>query len=44
MGLHLMAYRARLLGATLQIAAGLRGTTVTCRVQLDTLGAPEGRA
>ena len=33
MGLHLMAYRARMLGATLHIAAGWRsGTTVTCRV------------
>lgn len=44
MGLHLMAYRARLLGATLQIAAGPRGTTVTCRVPLDALGAPGGPA
>jgi signal transduction histidine kinase len=47
MGLHLMAHRARLLGATLQIAAGLRGTTVTCRVPLDALdalGAPGGPA
>jgi signal transduction histidine kinase len=42
MGLHLMAHRARLLGATLQITAGLRGTTVTCRVPLDALGAPGG--
>lgn len=44
MGLHLMAHRARLLGATLQIAAGLGGTTVTCRVPLDALGAPGGPA
>jgi signal transduction histidine kinase len=43
MGLHLMAYRARLLGASLQIAAGwLRGTTVTCRVPLRELDAPGG--
>jgi len=43
MGLHLMAHRARLVGATLQIAAGLRGTTVTCRVplgEIDTAGGP----
>ncbi len=40
MGLHLMAHRARLLGATLQITAGLRGTTVTCRVPLDAPGGP----
>ncbi|HET7499933.1 MAG TPA: ATP-binding protein [Kofleriaceae bacterium] len=33
MGLHLMAYRAKVMGASLQIAAGEpRGTTVTCRV------------
>jgi signal transduction histidine kinase len=35
MGIHLMAYRARLIGATLHITAGWRsGTTVTCRVPL----------
>lgn len=35
MGLHLMAYRARMLGATLRIAPGRRsGTTVTCRVPI----------
>ena len=40
MGLHLMAYRARLLGAALHVAAGRRrGTTVTCRVPLDELAA-----
>ena len=43
MGLHLMAYRAQLLGASLQIAAGwLRGTTVTCRAPLGELDAPGG--
>lgn len=31
-GLGLMAYRARLLGASLDIARGDRGTTVTCRM------------
>ena len=42
MGLHLMAYRARLLGATLRIAAGRqRGTIVTCRAPLGELAAPE---
>lgn len=40
MGLHLMAHRAQMLGASLQIAAGPRGTTVTCRVPLDGLDAP----
>lgn len=44
MGLHLMAHRARQLGARLQIAAGLRGTTVTCRVPLDELDSPGGPA
>jgi len=38
MGLHLMERRARMLGASLQIAAGQgRGTTVTCRVPLREL-------
>ena len=36
-GLRLMAYRARLLGASLEIAPGTRGTTVTCRMALDEL-------
>jgi signal transduction histidine kinase len=41
MGLHLMAYRARMLGASLDIAAGWpRGTTVTCSLPLDA-AAPE---
>jgi signal transduction histidine kinase len=40
MGLHLMAYRARMLGGSLQVAAGpSRGTTVTCRVPLAELAA-----
>jgi signal transduction histidine kinase len=39
MGLHLMAYRARLLGASLQVAAALRGTAVTCRMPLTGLEA-----
>jgi signal transduction histidine kinase len=39
MGLHLMAYRARLLGASLQIAAPPRGTAVTCRMPLTGLEA-----
>lgn len=39
MGLHLMAHRARLIGAALDVAAGpVRGTTVTCRVALGALG------
>jgi signal transduction histidine kinase len=42
MGLHLMAYRAKLMGGSLQIAAGEhRGTTVTCSVPLRALAAPE---
>ena len=44
MGLHLMAHRARLLGASLQIAAVLRGTAVICRVPLGELDAPGGPA
>jgi signal transduction histidine kinase len=41
MGLHLMAYRARMMGASLQIAAGEhRGTTVTCNVPLRDRSAP----
>ncbi len=40
MGLHLMAHRARLLGASLQIAGGPGGTTVSCRVPLDELDPP----
>jgi len=38
-GLSLMAYRAKLIGASLDIARGDRGTTVTCRVPR---GAPAG--
>jgi signal transduction histidine kinase len=35
LGLHLMAYRARMMGASLDIAAGEhRGTTVICRLPL----------
>jgi signal transduction histidine kinase len=41
MGLHLMAHRAHLLGATLQITAGLRGTTVTCRVPVSEIDPPD---
>ncbi|HEU4727276.1 MAG TPA: type IV pili methyl-accepting chemotaxis transducer N-terminal domain-containing protein [Kofleriaceae bacterium] len=38
MGLHMMAYRAKVMGASLQIAAGeQRGTTVTCRVPVPDL-------
>ena len=45
MGLQLMGHRARLLGASLDIAAGWqRGTTVTCRVPLRELAAPEDPA
>jgi two-component system CheB/CheR fusion protein len=40
MGIHLMVYRARLIGASVQIATGPRGTTVTCRVPLDELDPP----
>jgi signal transduction histidine kinase len=40
MGIHLMAYRARLIGASVEIATGPRGTTVTCRVPLDELDPP----
>jgi signal transduction histidine kinase len=39
MGLHLMSYRARLLGASLHIAAAPRGTAVTCRMPLTGLEA-----
>jgi signal transduction histidine kinase len=43
MGLHLMAYRARLLGAKLHIAGGgHRGTLVTCRVPLSALAPHDG--
>jgi signal transduction histidine kinase len=43
-GLRLMAYRAKLLGASLQITAhGDRGTTVTCRVPLCELAARGAR-
>jgi signal transduction histidine kinase len=43
MGLQFMAYRARMLGASLQITAGRsRGTTVTCRVPLREPAAGEG--
>ena len=45
MGLHLMAHRARMLGATLHVAAGwLSGTTVVCRVPLAALAAPAAAA
>lgn len=45
MGLHLMAHRARMLGATLHVAAGwLSGTTVVCRVPLAALGAASASA
>ena len=38
MGLHLMAYRAKMMGASLEIAAGERtGTTVTCKVPVRDL-------
>jgi signal transduction histidine kinase len=40
MGIHLMVHRARLIGASVQIATGPRGTTVTCRVPLDELDPP----
>jgi signal transduction histidine kinase len=43
MGLQFMAYRARMLGASLQIAAGVScGTTVTCRLPLRELAAEGG--
>jgi len=42
MGLQLMAYRARLLGGSLEVAAGPGGgTTVTCRVPLCELAAAD---
>ena len=41
MGLHLMRYRAKMMGASLGIAAGeRRGTTVTCSVPLRDLAGP----
>jgi len=45
MGLQLMASRARMMGGSLQIAAGEpRGTTVTCSVPLRALGPPGATA
>jgi signal transduction histidine kinase len=45
MGLQFMTYRARMLGASLQIAPGQgRGTTVTCRVPLRELVARGARS
>lgn len=42
MGLHLMAYRARLLGGSLEVSAGPgRGTIVICRVPLRALATAE---
>jgi signal transduction histidine kinase len=45
MGLHLMEYRAKMLGGSLQITAGeRRGTTVTCSIMLRHLAAPGATA
>jgi two-component system, LuxR family, sensor kinase FixL len=38
MGLHIMEYRARTMGGTLQVIRGASGTTVTCRVPQRTSG------
>ncbi len=46
MGLHLMEYRAKMMGGSLQITAGgeRRGTTVTCSIMLRDRPAPRATA
>jgi signal transduction histidine kinase len=45
MGLHLMEYRAKMMGGSLQITAGeRRGTTVTCSIMLRDRPAPKATA